>query len=238
MALTARAALELASHEALVRQTYKDRVGVLTWCVGMTNATGHRVERYVGNPAPLQHCMNLYVWALRNYAKHVDEVFAGYRLTEAQYAAILSFTWNLGAGALRQASWVGHFKAGRLAEAEKAFKTWRMAGGKVVQGLVTRRALEADLLFRGKWSNDGTIIEYTRLRSNMQVDFASAKRVNVTAELRNAFAGERKPIVDEVPQPDAPVETPTLSPKPNAASLVAIIVAAILGFIGWRFSQA
>lgn len=27
------------------------------------------------------------------------------------YAAILSFTWNLGAGALRNASWVRHFKA-------------------------------------------------------------------------------------------------------------------------------
>ncbi|WMT92804.1 glycoside hydrolase family protein [Pelagibacterium sp. H642] len=96
MALTARATLELASHGALVRQTYKDSVGVLTWCVGMTNATGHRVERYIGNPAPLQHCMNLFVWALRNYAKHVDEVFVDYPLSEAQYAAILSFTWNLG----------------------------------------------------------------------------------------------------------------------------------------------
>lgn len=238
MALTARAALELASHEALVRQTYKDSVGVLTWCVGMTNATGHRVERYIGNPAPLQHCMNLFVWALLNYAKHVDEVFAGHRLTEAQYAAILSFTWNLGAGALRDASWVRHFKAGDMDAAEAAFKTWNKAGGKTVKGLVARRALEADLLFRGKWSNDGTIIEYTRLRSNMQVDFASAKRVNVTTELRNAFAGERKPIVDEPPQPDAPVQTPTLSPKPNAASLFAVLVAAILGFIGWRFAQS
>ncbi|WMT92818.1 hypothetical protein [Pelagibacterium sp. H642] len=45
MASPVRAALELASHEALMPQTYKDSVDVLTWCVGMTNATGHRVER-------------------------------------------------------------------------------------------------------------------------------------------------------------------------------------------------
>src|SRR5690606_3806905 len=238
MALTARAALELASHEALVRQTHKDSVGVLTWCLGMTSATGHRVDRYVGNPAPLQHCMNLYVWALRNYAKHVDEVFAGHRLTEAQYAAILSFTWNLGAGALRNASWVRHFKAGDMEAAETAFKGWNKVGGKTVKGLVIRRALEADLLFRGKWSNDGTIIEYTRLRPDMQVDFASAKRVNVSEELRNAFAGERNPLVDQAQPPDAPVGTPTLSPRPHAAGLNAIIVAAVLGFIGWRFAQS
>lgn len=43
-------AMEVAAYEALVRQTYKDSKGVLTWCVGMTNATGHRVERYIGKP--------------------------------------------------------------------------------------------------------------------------------------------------------------------------------------------
>ena len=40
-------AIEVASHEAIIRQTYKDSVGVLTWDVGMTNATGHTVERYI-----------------------------------------------------------------------------------------------------------------------------------------------------------------------------------------------
>jgi len=61
-------AMEVASHEALIRQTYKDRVGVLTWCVGMNNAIGHTVERYIGKPASLQHCRNIYAWALDNYA--------------------------------------------------------------------------------------------------------------------------------------------------------------------------
>lgn len=51
-------AIEVASHKALIRQTYKDSVGVLTWCVGMTNATGHKVDRYIGKLAALQHCVN------------------------------------------------------------------------------------------------------------------------------------------------------------------------------------
>lgn len=52
----------LLANEALVRQTYKDSANVLTRCVGMTNATGHRVERYIGNPQPLHH----QGWASRN----------------------------------------------------------------------------------------------------------------------------------------------------------------------------
>lgn len=76
-------AMEVASHEALTRQTYKDSVGKLTWNVGMTNATGHTVERYIGSPAPLQHCMDIYAWALRNYAVGVYRAFAGHKLTKA-----------------------------------------------------------------------------------------------------------------------------------------------------------
>src|SRR5690554_6331906 len=90
-------ALEVACHEALVRQTYKDSVGVLTWCVGMTNATGHTVERYIGKPASLQHCMNIYAWALDRYADGVRRAFKGTPLTKAQFAAALSFHWNTGA---------------------------------------------------------------------------------------------------------------------------------------------
>lgn len=40
MKITARVALELASHEGLVRQAYKDSVGVWTWSIGITSASG------------------------------------------------------------------------------------------------------------------------------------------------------------------------------------------------------
>jgi lysozyme len=90
-------AMEVASHEALIRQTYRDSVGKLTWCVGMTNATGHRVDRYIGKPASLQHCMNIYAWALTNYAAGVYRAFKGHQLTKAQFAAALSSHWNTGA---------------------------------------------------------------------------------------------------------------------------------------------
>lgn len=203
--ITYRTALEIAYHEAIVRQAYKDSVGVWTWSVGLTSATGHDVTRYIGKPQTLEHCLVIYVWALNNYADAVRKAFAGTPLTEAQFAAALSFQWNT--GSITRASWVGHFKAGRMAEAEKSFKSWNQAGGKVVPGLVTRRQHEADLLFRGKWANDGTILEYTRLTANHTPVWSSGKRINIETALRAALSDE---------QPAEPTPVPETSQRTRA----------------------
>lgn len=207
-------AMEVASHEALIRQTYKDSVGVLTWCVGMTNATGHTVQRYIGNPASLQHCMNIYAWALGNYAAGVYRAFAGHKLTKAQFAAALSFHWNT--GKIEEASWVRLWKAGDIAGAKKAIMHW--VTPKEVTG---RREKERDLFFDGKWSNDGRMTEYTRLTKKMTPVWSSAVKINVSAELRAAFGQPATVELDLPMQPDAPVEVPTLSPPtPTRADVV------------------
>ena len=46
-------AMEVAGHEAIIRQAYKDSKGIWTWSVGLTSATGHVVERYIGKPQSL-----------------------------------------------------------------------------------------------------------------------------------------------------------------------------------------
>ena len=198
-------AMEVAAHEALIRQTYVDSVGVKTWCVGMTNATGHAVERYINNPQSLQHCMNVYAWALDNYAEGVRKAFKGTPLTKAQFAAALSFHWNT--GAIGRASWVKHFKAGNIATARKTFMDWKNP-----PEIKTRREKERDLFFDGKWSNDGTMLEYTRVTSRMTPDWKSGKRVLVAAELRKAFQKIDLPELDHAPKPDNKPSAPTLSP--------------------------
>lgn len=205
MKVDQRVALEVASHEALVRQTYKDSVGVNTWNVGMTNATGHRVERYIGKPASLQHCMNLYAWALVMYAAAVIEMFKGRPLTQAQFAAALSFHWNT--GAIKRASWVRYWLRGDDEAARKAFMNWVTPSE-----IAKRRAKERDLFFDGKWSNDGTMLEFTRVRPNMTPDWGSGRRINVAEELRAAFALDTQPEMDQSPEPDAVPAAPTLSP--------------------------
>src|SRR5690606_24496553 len=148
-------AIEVACHEGIVRQAYKDSVGVWTWSVGLTNATGHNVERYIGKPQPLEHCLAVYVWALDKYAEAVRRAFRGHTLTKAQFAAARSFHWNT--GAIERASWVNHSKAGNMAAAKKAFMNWTKP-----PEITGRRRAERDLFFDGKWANKGTMTEYTR----------------------------------------------------------------------------
>ncbi len=212
-------ALEVASHEAVVRQTYKDSVGVLTWSVGLTDATGHDVSRYVRNPASMQKCMDVYVWALNNYADAVRETFRGYKLTKAQFAAALSFHWNT--GAIRRAKWVKSFKRGNMVAARKEFMNWTTP-----KEITKRREKERDLFFDGKWSNKGMMLEYTKVHSNLTPNWSSGKMRDVTLELKLAFDVAHTIKEDKPKQPDAPVNQPTVS---NPHSFWLELVTAVLG---------
>jgi GH24 family phage-related lysozyme (muramidase) len=231
-------AMEVASHEALIRQTYKDSAGVLTWCVGMPNATGHTVNRYIGKPQTIQHCMNVYAWALDNYAVGVRRAFAGHAISKAQFAAALSFHWNT--GAIEKALWVELWKKGQIAEAKKAFMNWD--NSPEIRG---RREKERDLFFDGTWSNDGTMTEYTELTSKMTPVWSSARKIDVSQELRAAFTSSAPVTLDVPMQPDAPVQTPTLTPsaspgsKPGGAGAVVLIIilAAAIGAAFFLFNR-
>ena len=66
-------------------------------------------------------------------------------LTQDQFNALTSFTFNLGAGALQSSTLLSKLNAGDYAGAQAEFGRFVHAGGRVLQGLVRRRAAEADL---------------------------------------------------------------------------------------------
>lgn len=217
------AALEIASHEAVVRQAYKDSGGVWTWSVGLTSACGHDVTRYIGRPQTMEHCLRIYAWALEKYADDVREAFRGHTLTKAQFAAALSFHWNT--GGIKRASWVNLWKQGKIAEARRAFMNWRRPAG-----IIPRRRKERDLFFDGKWSNDGTIIEYTRLTRHSTPDWSSAKRVNIETDLRVALGlTDAKTNSPSLPLPGKP-ERPSAGKAGSLAAAIIAIGAALVGF--------
>jgi lysozyme len=177
MKLTRDTLLEIASHEALVRSAYKDSVGVWTWSIGVTNHTGHRVERYIDNPASLERCLEVWLWALQSYVDDVEKAFEGYDLTEEQFAAALSFHYNT--GGIFRASWVNAYKAGDLRDAKARFMLWNKPSE-----IIPRRKKECDLFFSGKWSHDGTIKEVKRLSKSYQPIYSSMRPVEVDHILR------------------------------------------------------
>jgi GH24 family phage-related lysozyme (muramidase) len=205
MKVTTRIALELASHEALVRQAYRDSVGVLTWSVGITSASGHSVERYVGNPQPLQKCLEVWLWVMEKYADDVRKAFAGTDLTEAQFGAALSFHYNT--GAIKKASWVKKWKAGDVVGAKKSFMQWRKP-----KEIIPRRKAERDLFFDGVWSNKGAMTEYTRVTKRGTPDWGSAKRIDVSADISAIL------YRGTAPEPVAPPPDYVKKPSPAPAA--------------------
>lgn len=66
-------------------------------------------------------------------------------LTQGQFDALVSFTFNLGGGALQRSTLRQRLNRGDYAGAANEFSKWTMAGGKRLSGLVKRRHAEREL---------------------------------------------------------------------------------------------
>lgn len=66
-------------------------------------------------------------------------------LSDGQFDALVSFTFNLGSGQLQSSTLRRKLNRGEYQSAHREFKRWVFAGGKKLQGLVNRRAAEAAL---------------------------------------------------------------------------------------------
>lgn len=66
-------------------------------------------------------------------------------INENQFSALVSFSFNLGYGALRSSTLLRYVNAGNFQEAAKEFDRWNRAGGKILDGLSRRREAERRL---------------------------------------------------------------------------------------------
>lgn len=146
MKLTPRAICYAAHEEGMVQEAYLDSKRVWTWALGVTNASGHIVyPRYRDNPQPLDRCVEVSIWLMRNkYLPAVERAFDGVMLSEEQVAAALSFHWNT--GAIERAVWVKDYVAGRPDQARTNLMQWTSKGL-----LEKRRRREQALFFDGVW---------------------------------------------------------------------------------------
>jgi len=144
--LTPRIVAAVAHEEGLVLEAYKDSVGVWTWALGVTNASGHQVHpRYLNKPTTVERALEVSIWLLENrYLPTVQKAFDGHRLKEHEIAGALSFHWNT--GAIGRASWVKTWKAGRIDDARKGYLDWNKPAA-----IIPRRKRDAALFFDGVW---------------------------------------------------------------------------------------
>lgn len=66
-------------------------------------------------------------------------------LTQSQFDALVSFTFNLGSGALQRSTLRRKVNGGYHAEVPPEFLRWVWAGGRRLRGLIRRRQAEATL---------------------------------------------------------------------------------------------
>ena len=68
--------------------------------------------------------------------------------SQSQFDALVSFSYNCGTGALGKSTLLRKLNAGDYEGAARAFASWIKGGGKVLPGLVRRRAAEAAMFMR------------------------------------------------------------------------------------------
>lgn len=66
-------------------------------------------------------------------------------LTQCQYDALVSFTFNCGGGALQRSTLRAKINRGEFASAADEFLKWARGGGRILKGLLRRRKAERAL---------------------------------------------------------------------------------------------
>lgn len=72
-------------------------------------------------------------------------------LTQQQFDALVSWTFNLGAGNLAESTLLRKLNNYQYAEVPEQMMRWVRAGGQVLDGLVRRRAAEAAMFQNKNW---------------------------------------------------------------------------------------
>ncbi|EQA1641825.1 lysozyme [Enterobacter hormaechei] len=122
---------------------YQDSVGVWTIGYGWTQPVNGKPIR-AGMTIKQETAERLLKTGLVSYESDVSRLVR-VGLTQGQFDAMVSFTYNLGARSLSTSTLLRKLNAGDYAGAADEFLRWNKAGGKVMNGLTRRREAERAL---------------------------------------------------------------------------------------------
>lgn len=122
---------------------YQDSVGVWTIGYGWTQPVDGKPIR-AGMTIKQETAERLLKTGLVSYESDVSRLVK-VGLTQGQFDALVSFTYNLGARSLSTSTLLRKLNAGDYAGAADEFLRWNKAGGKVLNGLTRRREAERAL---------------------------------------------------------------------------------------------
>lgn len=128
--------------EGLRTTAYKDIVGVWTIGYGHTNAAGSPKVK-PGMSITTKEADDILIKDLKKYEDAVNRNVK-VPITQNQFDALVSFTFNLGEGNLRKSTLLKRLNSGDYKVGDEFLK-WNRAGGRLVRGLLRRRQEEKKL---------------------------------------------------------------------------------------------
>lgn len=138
----------IKSIEGFYSKPYKDPIGIPTIGYGFTYYLPDRRKVTMQDREISEHqasCMLQEV--LKGYENDVNRLVKS-KLTQNQFDALVSFTFNLGASNLASSNLLKKVnKNPNDPTIANEFAKWKYAGKKIFAGLVRRRKAEADLYF-------------------------------------------------------------------------------------------
>ena len=129
---------------------YQCSAGVWTVGYGTTRISGKPVNKYM-EPISRQYAEELLMDDLQEFQEAIDRLVR-VPLEQNQYDALLSLVYNIGIGAFSKSTLLKKLNKGKYDQVPYELARWNKAGGKVLNGLVRRRAAEAEL-----WSQSDTV---------------------------------------------------------------------------------
>lgn len=145
--LSTNGAAMIAGHEGKSNRLYNDPVGHCTIGIGHLvhrgNCNGSEPESFRRGLSD-EEVYDLFIRDAKRFIDAVNRLIT-VPLSQNQFDALVSFTFNLGEGALEESTLRRKLNAGDYAGAANEFGRWVKADGEVLPGLVRRRREEAEL---------------------------------------------------------------------------------------------
>ncbi|NVZ91304.1 lysozyme [Pseudomonas yamanorum] len=131
----------IKSFEGLRLKSYQDSVGV--WTIGYGATRGVTAGMTITNDQAERMLLN----DIARFEPEIERLVK-VTLNQAQWDALMSFTYNIGAANLKSSTLLRLLNNGDYGGAAEQFPRWNKAGDQVLAGLVRRRAAER-MMFLG-----------------------------------------------------------------------------------------
>lgn len=133
----------ISSYEGFSATTYVCAAGKKTIGYGFTDSS-----LVAQAQMSMQEAWHILGAKVKDLAKQIKAELKGISLSANELAALVSFTYNVGLYNFKSSTLVKLLKAGDKRSAAKEFDKWVYAKGKVLNGLVKRRAAEKALFLK------------------------------------------------------------------------------------------